>query len=266
MRDPSGLSAIKRAVKANDVATIRRLLRRDPRLAVGRGQGWTPFQDAAFLAKAGIVKLMLAEGTGITPADIAHALHHAAQLPHIDPRVVEALVATGHVSALFAALYRGDLGAVEACLRSDGSLAHSNDEEGCPVLVRAAETAQEEIAAILLAHGADIEARGPNGKSALSSCACNQIDPKKRSKMLPFLLARGADVNGRTYRGRTPLFSAATAGWKPEESVTILLEHGADPEIRNDDGLTVLDEVLLYSTARARRVAKLLRHVQQERE
>ena len=115
----------------------------------------------------------------------------------------------------------------------------------------------------MLAHGADIEARGPYGKSALSSCACNQIDPKKRSKMLRFLLARGADVNGRTHRGRTPLFSAATAGWRPEQSVNVLLEHGADPAIRNDDGLTVLDEVLLHPTARARRVAKLLRNAQQ---
>ena len=109
-------------------------------------------------------------------------------------------------------------------------------------------------------HGADIEARGPFEQSALASCACNQVDRRKRSRTLRLLLASGADVNGRIDRGRTPLFSAATAGWAPEESVEILLEHGADPHIRNDDGQTVLEEVLMRPTARAQRVARLLHH------
>ncbi|WP_110170288.1 ankyrin repeat domain-containing protein [Luteitalea pratensis] len=59
-------------------------------------------------------------------------------------------------------------------------------------------------------------------------------------------------------QGRRPLFSAATAGWAPEQSVKILLEHGADPHIRNDDGRTAFEEVLMHPTARCERVAKLL--------
>ena len=110
---------------------------------------------------------------------------------------------------------------------------------------------------LLLVHGADIEARGPFEQSALASCACNQVD-RERSRTLRLLLASGADVNGRIDRGRTPLFSAATAGWAPEESVKILLRHGADPHIRNDDGRIVLEEVLMRPTARSQRVAKLL--------
>jgi ankyrin repeat protein len=136
---------------------------------------------------------------------------------------------------------------------------HSTDAAGCPALLRAAENGQEEMVRLLLAHGADIEARGPYKQSALSNCACNQVDRSKRSRTLRLLLASGADVNGRIDRGRTPLFSAATAGWAPEESVKILLEHGADRQVSNDDGLTALEEVLLRPSARSQRVAKLLR-------
>jgi ankyrin repeat protein len=253
------LLEIKRAVKANDVRSVRRLLLENPELVVARGHGWAPLQDAAFQARTEILKLMLAYGVGITPADVAHALHHAVQRPHTDPQTVEALLATGHVSEFIAALYRQDLDVVRAYLRADPGLSHSNDAAGCPALLRAAENAEEEMVRLLLAHGADIEARGPDEKSALSSCACNQVDRRKRSRTLRLLLASGADVNGRIHGGRTPLFSAATAGWAPEQSVKILLEHGADLHIRNDDGLTVLEEVLLRHTARARRVATLLR-------
>jgi hypothetical protein len=45
---------------------------------------------------------------------------------------------------------------------------------------------------------------------------------------------------------------------RPKESVKILLEHGADPHIRNDDGRIVLEEVLMRPTARSQPVAKLL--------
>jgi hypothetical protein len=69
---------------------------------------------------------------------------------------------------------------------------------------------------LLLGHSADIEACGPFQQSALASCACNQVDRRKRSRTLRLLLASEADVNGRIDRGRTPLFSAATVGWAPE--------------------------------------------------
>lgn len=253
------LPAIKRAIKANDVDAVHRLLAVEPGLVIARAQGWTPLQDAAFQARTQIVKVMLAEGSGITPVDIAHALHHAVQLPRIDPEAVEALLATGQVCEPFVALYRDDLEELGRSLGATPALIHAKDAEGCPPLLRASENAQEEMVRLLLAHGADVEGRGPYGTSPLSSCACNQVDRRKRSKTLRLLLESGANVNGRTRRGRTALFSAATAGWGPEDSVKVLLEYGADPNIRNDDGRTVLEEVLLHPSARSRRVATLLR-------
>jgi ankyrin repeat protein len=181
------------------------------------------------------------------------------QLPRIDPEVVEALVATGHVCEPFVAVYRGDLAELGRSLRAAPALIDAKNAEGCPPLLRAAENAQEEMVRLLLAHRADVEGRGPYGTSPLSSCACNQVDRRKRSKTLRLLLESGANVNGRTSRGRTALFSAATAGGGPEDSVKVLLEYGADPNIRNDEGRTVLDEVLLHQSARSQVVATLLR-------
>src|SRR5262245_52973492 len=202
MDDVRELAAIKRAIKANDVSAVRRLLTGDPSLVIARGQGWTPFQDAAFQAKTEIVNVMLAEGAGITRVDIANALHHAVQLPRIDPEVVEALLATGQVYEPFIELYRGNVAELGRSLRAAPALIDAKDAEGCPPLLRAAENAQEEMVRLLLAHGADVEGRGPYGTSPLSSCACNQVDRRKRTKTLRLLLASGADVNGRTRRGR----------------------------------------------------------------
>ncbi len=39
----------------------------------------------------------------------------------------------------------------------------------------------------------------------------------------------------------------------------ILLEYGADVNLRNDDGRTALEEVLLQPSSRSHRVAQLLR-------
>jgi ankyrin repeat protein len=202
---------------------------------------------------------MLDEGEGISPTDIAQGLHHAVQLPHVDSEMVELLLGTGKVSQPFCLLFRGDLDALGRLIASSPDVVHERDAVGCPLLVRAAENAEEQIVRLLLERGGDIEARGPSGKSALSSCSCNQVDRKKRSRTLRFLLDCGAEINGRAWRGRTALFSAATAGWAPEQSVKILLEYGADISLRNDDGRTALEEVLLQPSARSHRVAQLLR-------
>ena len=50
------------------------------------------------------------------------------------------------------------------------------------------------------------------------------------------LLAHGADVNARQHGGWMPIHSAAQNG--DEQMVELLLEHNADPTMANDQGLT----------------------------
>lgn len=171
MADHKHLLAIKRAIKVNEPETVRHLLRQDPQLLVARGHGWTPFQDAAFQAKAAIMRIMLEEGgAGLSRADIANGLHHAIQLPHLDSEIVEILLGAGKVSQPFCLLYRGDGDAFGRLLAASPDVIHEKDSAGCPLLVRAAENAEGQMVRLLLQSGADIEARGPFGKSALSGC------------------------------------------------------------------------------------------------
>src|SRR5712691_9041518 len=53
------------------------------------------------------------------------------------------------------------------------------------------------------------------------------------------LIAAGADVNARQQAGNTPLHETAHAGLV--ELAHLLLDHGADPTARDDDGHTPAD-------------------------
>ena len=58
------------------------------------------------------------------------------------------------------------------------------------------------------------------------------------------LLEKGADPNARDEDGRTPLHEAAGMGHV--EIVKLLLEHGADPNAEDEDGWTPLHVAMFY--------------------
>src|SRR6185369_4467555 len=57
-------------------------------------------------------------------------------------------------------------------------------------------------------------------------------------RLIAALVAKGADVNPRDTNGRTPLYMAVQ--YKDEHSVQALLDAGANPDIPDKDGQTVL--------------------------
>ncbi len=65
--------------------------------------------------------------------------------------------------------------------------------------------------------------------------------PRGGHSVLRALLRNGADPDKGTAEGRSPLMNAASE-CRPE-SVTTLLEFGADPNLKDADGLTALDLV-----------------------
>jgi ankyrin repeat protein len=97
-------------------------------------------------------------------------------------------------------------------------------------LFNAAQQGRPEIARLLLANGANVDARDSLGNTPLAFAADNHAD------VAEVLLAAGANVNARrdTQDGWSPIFTAVDHD--AVEAMRVLLRHGADPEIRSNNG------------------------------
>lgn len=95
-----------------------------------------------------------------------------------------------------------------------------------------------EIAALLDAHGADPGyASGPFGSWIWQVCSGNQ-GRKDHPELTAAILARGVDVNSIELWGKGALHFAAKAGFV--RTVELLLQHKADPNLRDTQGETPL--------------------------
>ena len=209
--------------------------------------------------------------TGELPADEIAVLRKwidaGADMPG---RAAEAAVAAAErpteprVQNFFDAIAAHDLAAVRKMLAKDKSLARSADSAGSTALMQSAYAGTLESmealieagadvkasnrrkatalhwaisdpmkAKLLLLHGADVDARTVDGRTALHAAA---MQPSG-ARVVKLLLEVGADVDARTMTGNTPLFGAAAAGL---DSTLLLLDHGADPNIPSQNGTTPL--------------------------
>jgi len=191
----------------------------------------TPLHHAA---TAEMAALLITHGAKVDARDMfgATPLHTAA------------LTGTPTVAALL--LARGaSAGATDnhgrTPLHSVGEMGHSVEREGWLVVAR-----------LLVAHGADVNARtevpkprlpGTRG-SIVSSIPCRAAPlhfacRAGSDEIVEFLIAQGAPVDARDFRGNTPLHRAAA--WGHVSVVKLLLAAGARRDARNGDYCTPLD-------------------------
>jgi ankyrin repeat protein len=142
-------------------------------------------------------------------------------------------------------------------LLAHGADVNARDEWGDTPLHKAASDDNKELTALLLAHGANVNARDDIGHTPLHSALY-----KDESELL---LAHGADVNAKDNEGKTPLHHAASDDPKDFKGavkqitewdlarIELLLAHGADVNAKDNDGRTPL----FYAKIGA--IAKLLR-------
>ena len=110
-------------------------------------------------------------------------------------------------------------------LGADPSLANAYSHDGWTPLHLASFFGRKEVASVLLAHGADVNARSRSTRFAKENTPLHAAAANKQVALAELLLAHGADVNAKDGSGFTPL--ALAANGKNDLLVVILLEKGA---------------------------------------
>ena len=115
-----------------------------------------------------------------------------------------------------------------------GANLEARNELDEPPLHVAAKNGRPTVVKLLVKQGADIEGRGPTGKTPLHAAACGlggQSDGAARLEVASLLIGAGADVNARErYNGFTPLRCATHYESRDAGMADLLYAHGADPK------------------------------------
>ena len=133
----------------------------------------------------------------------------------------------------------GDINSLEEFLKA-GVEVNARDKFSSSTPLHFAE--QKEIAQILIAKGADVNATNKAGITPLMCTMMGQGDCKEVAEIL---IANGANINAKDSAGRTPLHIAILNG--QPDMVMLLLAKGADVNVKMNDGKTPLDFAISLS-------------------
>jgi uncharacterized protein len=141
--------------------------------------------------------------------------------------------------SFFDACVVGDAAAVKRYLAEDGRLAQTWHATGWSALHFAAFSGDPATVALLLDHGAAIEARA---RTRFRNTPLQVALLPGQRETAALLLERGADPLARQNSGFAPIHEAAVLG--RQDLVDLLLQHGAEINSRVDDGRNAVSEAL----------------------
>ena len=124
-------------------------------------------------------------------------------------------------------------------LNIDSSFVNITDYYGCTPLWYAAGFGNADIVKLLLARGADVNVQNINGRRPLHCCSWNTTD--SAPQIMEALLSSDAEVNVTDETGNTPLHLAVHE--QSYACALLLLDHGADANVRNKYDERVLDRL-----------------------
>ncbi len=131
----------------------------------------------------------------------------------------------------FDAVRAGEADKVKGLLQADPKLAEARTEDGSTALHLAALEGQAAVVRLLLAGGAQVNARGLREETPLHMAMYDG-----HREVAELLLSNQADVNAQNTAGETPLHLAARNGYR--DLVELLPSHSADLGARDKAGRT----------------------------
>src|SRR5262249_10855251 len=137
-------------------------------------------------------------------------------------------------TALHRAVQNGCLELVQALLDAGADVNCADKSKWTPLIFAACVSASPECVRLLIERGADVNAIGPDGKTAFHFTCWHGI-----GEMAKTLLQAGADLNAADDAGNTALLLAVSSAH--DQVVEWLLNSGSDINRRNRAGKTATD-------------------------
>lgn len=244
------------ASSEGDIATVKALLKKNPKLALTKnGSGTLPIHEAAYRGQKEVVAFFLAQGVPVDAKDsegntpLHWTVKWCANNKGTKP-VIDLLVSKGAkintrnkdgATPLLTSVTPMD----RFCLSKDipeylikkGADVNIADNEGVTPLEYVLSDGQDNVddkdnpnavAILFIAKGANINGATGKGSPLHGAASSGNL------KMAALLIGKGAKVNARGQDGRSPLHSAAWNG--KDKMVELLVSKGADVNAKDDKG------------------------------
>jgi ankyrin repeat protein len=262
--------SVFQAIQRGDTAAVARALDGGINPNSNDEAGVPALMLAALFADAACVELLLKKGADPNRADASGATPLMWAIP--DLRKARLLIEhgadvnaqssnLGRTPLLIAAGYPGTVDVLRLLLAHRANL-HARDRSGSTALAMAMQSADVEVLRFLVDSGLD-------PKDEVPATALRAVYVRHRPAVIDYLtsrglevpkdallrasnwqsadligrwIGRGADVNARdAVYGRTPLHTAASSELAGAETLRLLLERGADPNVETTEGERPLD-------------------------
>jgi ankyrin repeat protein len=155
---------------------------------------------------------------------------------NMKPDVVSALVELGAPVDIFEASVLGKVDRIQEILKANPGRVSEHAPDGFTPVALAAFFGQPAAVKALIAAGADVNAAARN---ALKVAALHAAVAGGKIEIVKAILEAGGDPNAQQQAGFRAIHEAGT---KANRALAeLLIAHGADPSLPNDDGKTAID-------------------------
>ncbi|KAM3961516.1 LOW QUALITY PROTEIN: uncharacterized protein ACR2FA_004411 [Aphomia sociella] len=247
--NPRTSNALNLAARNNDTKAVNSLLKINPNCTDNRG--WTCLHEAANKDSYDCLLLIL-QHPDCRPLAETHEGHTALYLACRKQRSLKTIKAlldsaddianygsTEGVTPLHIASGQGRVELIQLLLEY-GAMINVQDFDGDTPLHDAALAAQHEAVAVLLHAGADSEIKNEPSLLTPFHLACCKGSYETVQNIFHFI----TDINELAAAGESPLMSAVKGC--DDDVIRFLLQHGADPHIRNVYNQSALDMALSF--------------------